>query len=195
MERLNVKKDAFVFSEGDQGDAAYVVDLGSIAIVKSVDGQAVRLATVRIGGMFGEMAILDGSPRMASAQAIEDSTLIVVPRHAIESKLGKSEPALRTVFRVLVQNLRNVHHAYIKRPRSTQDFLNLMEFNLTSLGAYMDKSEDRALADATRGPMRSIAMALLDLRRLFDGHADRRSSVLEEAELVVPRKQAKQGGG
>jgi len=194
VERLNVKKDTFVFREGDQGDAAYVVDLGAIAIVKAIDGEAMRLATVRQGGMFGEMAILDVSPRMAGAQAIEDTTLIVVPRHAIESKLGKSDPSLRTVFRVLVQNLRNVHHAYIKRPRSTQDFLNLIEYNLTSLSAYMDKTEDRALAESARSPMPSIASALLDLKRTFDGHADRRGSVLEEAELTVPRKRDKSPG-
>jgi hypothetical protein len=71
---------------------------------------------------FGEMAILDGSPRMASAQALEETTLIVVPRQALDSKLNKSDPSLRTVFRVLVQNLRNVHHAYIRRPRRSRDF-------------------------------------------------------------------------
>ena len=191
MERLNVKKDILVFREGDQGDAAYIVDLGSIAIVKTVENEALRLATVNQGGMFGEMAILDGSPRMASAQALEDSTLVVVPRRAIDAKLEKSDPSLRTVFRVLVQNLRNVHHAYIKRPRSTQDFINLIEYNLTSLGAYMDKTEDRKLADAAQIPIRTISSALKDLKRQFYGHADRRGSVLNEAELVVPRAKVK----
>jgi len=191
MEQINVKKDAFVFREGDKGDAAYVVDLGSIAIIKTVAGEEMRLATVKEGGMFGEMAILDGSPRMASAQAIEDSTLIVVPGRTIDSKLNKSDPSLRTVFRVLVQNLRNVHHAYIKRPRSTRDFLNLIEYNLTSLGAYMDKTEDHVLADSAQAPIRSIAMALTDLKRVLHGHADRRESILYEAELVVPRNKPK----
>jgi hypothetical protein len=96
MERLNVKKDTFVFREGDAGDAAYVVDLGSIAIIKTVEGSDMRLATVNQGGMFGEMAILDGSPRMASAQAIEDSTLIVVLRHVSNrNSVGPIRPCVR----------------------------------------------------------------------------------------------------
>lgn len=194
MEKLTVKKGAFVFREGDGGDAAYVVDHGSIAIVKSVEGTEMRLATVGLGGLFGEMAILDGSPRMASAQALEDTVLIVVPREAIDAKLNRSDPSLRTVFRVLVQNLRNVHHAYIKRPRSAQDFLNLIEYNLASLAAYMDKTEDRGLAADTRTPMLAIQSALLDLKRRFAGHADRRSSVLHEAEMVVPRARRKEAG-
>jgi hypothetical protein len=88
----------------------------------------------------------------------------------------------------LVQNLRNVHHAYIKRPRSTRDFVNLIEYNLTSLGAYMDKTEERELADSAHTPLRTMSTALKDLKRVFYGHADRRGSVLHEAELVVPRR-------
>jgi CRP-like cAMP-binding protein len=191
VEKLNVKKDTYVFREGDEGGAAYVVDAGSIAIIKVVEGTEMRLATVGLGGLFGEMAILDGSPRMASAQALEDSTLVVVPRQALDSKLNKSDPSIRTVFRVLVQNLRNVHHAYIKRPRSAEDFLNLIEFNLASLSAYMDKTEDRELAAATKTSLMAIQSALLDLKRRFTGHPDRRSSVLHEAEMVVPRAKPK----
>ncbi len=187
MEKINVKKHAFVFREGEAGDAAYVVESGSVAIVKSVEGSEMRLATVALGGLFGEMAIIDGSSRMASAQTLEDSTLVVVPRNAIESKLNKADPSLRSVFRVLVQNLRNVHHAYIKRPRSTQDFLNLIEYNVSSLAAYMNKSEDRELAAATAMSLRAMQSGLLELRRKFEGHPDKRSSVLHEAEMIIPR--------
>lgn len=191
MERLNVKKDTFIFREGDKGDAAYVVDAGSVAIVKTVEGTEMRLATVGLGGMFGEMAILDGSPRMAGAQALEDSILVVVPRRTIDAKLSKSDPSLGTIFRVLVQNLRNVHHAYIKRARGAEDFLNLIEYNLASLSAYMSKTEDRDLAAATKTSLMAIQLALNDLKRQFAGHEDQRGSVLHEAEMVVPRMRPK----
>ena len=191
MDKITVKTNAFIFHEGEAGDAAYVVESGSVAIVKTIEGTAMRLATVTQGGLFGEMAIIDGSPRMADAQAIEDSILVVVPRQAIDSKLSIADPSLKAVFRVLVQNLRNVHHAYIKRPRSTQDFLNLIEYNVSSLAAYMNKSEDRELAAATAMPLRAIESALLELRRKFEGHPDRRSSALHEAEMVIPRMRPK----
>ena len=191
MERLNVKKDTFVFREGDAGEAAYVVDAGSVAILKTIEDTEMRLATVGLGGLFGEMAILDGSPRMASAQALEDSILVVVPRQVIDSKLNKSDPSLGTIFRVLVQNLRNVHHAYIKRPRSTQDFLNLIEYNLASLSAYIDKTGDRGFEAATKTSLMTIQLALNDLKRQLAGHVDKRSSVLHEAEMVVPRAKPK----
>lgn len=194
MEKLNVKKGAHIFREDDAGDAAYVVNAGSVAIVKTIEGTEMRLATIGLGGLFGEMAILDGSPRMASAQALEDSILVVVPRLTLEAKLQKSDPSLRSIFRTLLQNLRNVHHSYMKRPRSARDFLNLIEFNAASLSAYMDKNEDRDLSAGAKTPLMAIQSALLDLKRRFAGHPDRRSSVLHESELVVPRARPKAEG-
>ena len=71
MDKIAVKKNTFIFREGEAGDAAYVVETGSVAIVKTIEGTAMRLATIGLGGLFGEMAILDGSPRMASARALD----------------------------------------------------------------------------------------------------------------------------
>ncbi|MCH8884129.1 MAG: cyclic nucleotide-binding domain-containing protein, partial [SAR324 cluster bacterium] len=42
---------------------------GSIGIVKEVEGETIRLATLNGGELFGEMAIIDDSPRMADAVA------------------------------------------------------------------------------------------------------------------------------
>ncbi len=54
-----------VFAEGDQGDKMYVVRSGEIAIER--DG--VVAETLSTGGIFGEMALIDGSPRSATARA------------------------------------------------------------------------------------------------------------------------------
>ncbi len=186
MEKRSIKKGEVVFKEGDAGDAAFVVEVGSVAIVKQIEGSEVRLATIGPGELFGEMAILDGSPRMAAATALEESLLLVVPRGVLDAKFRKSDPFLQTLVRILVSNLRNVHHVYMKRPRSSQDMLNNIGFNATGLAAYLDKMEDRALAAAAGPQLAAVQSALLELRRLFAGHRDRRSSVLNEAELVVP---------
>ncbi len=186
MEKRSVKKGEIVFKEGDAGDAAFVVEVGSVAIVKNVEGTDVRLTTVGAGELFGEMAILDGSPRMASATALEESLLLVVPRGVLDSKFRKSDPFLQTLVRILVSNLRNVHHIYMKRPRSAQDFLGAIGFHVANLGAYLGKAENRALAAAAEPQLAAIQSALLELKAVFAGHRDRRASVLTEAELIVP---------
>ncbi len=54
-----------IFSEGDRGDQMYVIRKGEVEIER--DGKIVE--TLSAGGIFGEMALIDGSPRAASARA------------------------------------------------------------------------------------------------------------------------------
>ena len=58
-----------LFREGDPGDAAFIVDSGLIGIYKVVEGEEIELGTLKAGELFGEMAIVDGSKRMAYAVA------------------------------------------------------------------------------------------------------------------------------
>jgi CRP/FNR family transcriptional regulator, cyclic AMP receptor protein len=54
-----------LFSEGDAGDTMYVVRSGEVEIERG--GKVIE--TVSSGGIFGEMALIDGSPRAATARA------------------------------------------------------------------------------------------------------------------------------
>ena len=60
--------DVGVLSEGDKGDAMYVVRSGELTIEKG--GKVME--TVGPGGVFGEMALIDGSPRVATVRAKTD---------------------------------------------------------------------------------------------------------------------------
>jgi CRP-like cAMP-binding protein len=54
-----------IFAEGDAGDKMYVIRSGEVEIL--LDGRV--LETLSSGGIFGEMALIDGSPRVATARA------------------------------------------------------------------------------------------------------------------------------
>jgi CRP-like cAMP-binding protein len=54
-----------IFSEGDKGDKMYVIRSGEVEVER--DGKIVE--TLSGGGIFGEMALIDGSPRAATARA------------------------------------------------------------------------------------------------------------------------------
>ena len=58
-----------VFHEGDKGDSLFVVVAGQVDITKMNDGQTRVLVSMHPGDCFGEMAIIDDSPRMADAVA------------------------------------------------------------------------------------------------------------------------------
>ncbi len=97
-----------LFQEGDQGDRAYVVQEGNVDIVKNgVDGEVI-LGTVEKGGIFGEMALIDDQPRMASAIAADTSTVIVINRDVFQRKLQKCDPFVRGLLGIFVKNIRSM---------------------------------------------------------------------------------------
>lgn len=65
-----------LFSQGDAGDALYLILHGSIAIMLDLpNGQSLHLRTMRSGAVLGEMALYTGAPRSATAQVHDDSVL------------------------------------------------------------------------------------------------------------------------
>src|SRR5581483_11199349 len=83
-----------IFHRGDSSDEAYVVMRGQVEI-RADEGSA-PLATIAMGGIFGEQAFLEGSPRTAMAIAAQPSILLVVQRPAF-NELVQNEPHLGMV--------------------------------------------------------------------------------------------------
>lgn len=97
-----------VFKEGEPGDRAYIVERGMVEIFKLVDGKEVVLGTINKGGIFGEMALIDNSPRMAAARAVQQTTLVIITRDVFESKLAKADPFVRGLINIFVKNIRRM---------------------------------------------------------------------------------------
>jgi len=72
------KKGDVIFEDGSEGDEMFIVHLGRVGIVKQDGGKKQVLATLGPGDFFGEMALIDNSPRSASAIAEEDETKLIV---------------------------------------------------------------------------------------------------------------------
>lgn len=70
-----------LFNEGDPCDGLYVVQAGAVKIFKMADtGREQILVIERAGSTVGELALFDGGNLPASAAAIEDSTLLFLPK-------------------------------------------------------------------------------------------------------------------
>ncbi len=68
--------NTYIFNEGDQPDVMFAVQTGKVEIV--IRGRVVE--TIGPGGLFGEMALIENSPRSASALAISESRVVSIDR-------------------------------------------------------------------------------------------------------------------
>lgn len=174
------QKGEKVFREGDPGDAAYIVESGSIGIFKTVEGEDIQLATMGDGELFGEMAIIDGSRRMAHAVALEDSVIVSLPRAGLEAMLAKQEPLVKTLIQILVDNLRNVHEVYMKRPRSVHDYFNAIAFHTGGLARNLEQNKVADPSGDGLERLKLIEQQLEVLRQQFESFQDRRADVLDD---------------
>jgi CRP-like cAMP-binding protein len=85
-----------IFHQGDPGDSLFVIESGSVKIVlPSPEGEeSAIIATLGRADFFGELALLDGAYRSATAVAIEPTTTLVLRREPFE-RLVDSDAALR----------------------------------------------------------------------------------------------------
>jgi len=77
-------KNSMLFAEGEPGDELFIIQKGSVKIVKVVDNNEVLLAVLKAGDIFGEMALLESKPRAASAVAYEDCQVLAVNKANFE---------------------------------------------------------------------------------------------------------------
>ncbi len=108
LNRKSYSPDTPIFRQGDPGNAAYVVQTGKIEIWITEDDQRKVLGTIGAGGIFGEMALIDNSDRMASATAVEPSVCIIVPERVFKEKMAKADSFIVALLRIFCNNIRSM---------------------------------------------------------------------------------------
>ncbi|MEO0288294.1 MAG: cyclic nucleotide-binding domain-containing protein [candidate division WOR-3 bacterium] len=100
-------KGELLFKQGDPPDEVYLVKSGKIEIFVNEGESKKRLNIITEGEFLGEMAIIDGRPRSASAAALEDSTVIIIDRKALLKQI-EEDPLLGALITTLVRRLREM---------------------------------------------------------------------------------------
>ena len=106
LEHLRFSSGTTLFSEGDAGDAAYLIKSGEIDIVGRRDGGEFRLARRGAGEIIGEMALIDGGSRSASARVTRDAEVIAISARQLTQRLDNLDPILRMCLGVVIERYR-----------------------------------------------------------------------------------------
>ncbi len=94
-----------IFDEGEEGQAIYIVASGEVLICRQGQGDAGRVAQLGPGTFFGELALLDNSPRSAQARAATACQLIVFFRDDFVGLLDTHARIASKISRELARHL------------------------------------------------------------------------------------------
>ncbi|NOZ30141.1 MAG: cyclic nucleotide-binding domain-containing protein [Chloroflexi bacterium] len=112
---LHMPAGEIIFSEGSRSDAMYLVESGEVELLQTSGQRQEALARIGPGGFFGEMALLTGRPRSATAMATQPTNLWVLYRNEFESLVVRHPAIATAVSRGLSERLAEAGEAHVER--------------------------------------------------------------------------------
>src|SRR5687768_17193895 len=113
LEEISFGAGEKIFSQGDQGDAFYLIQSGAVqVVVESGAGNSEVLAILGPRDWFGEMALLSGEPRSATIQSVKETTLWRLRREDWDELIEKHPTWLLQFCTTLSKRLSHVDRQY-----------------------------------------------------------------------------------
>ncbi|MBO6522060.1 MAG: cyclic nucleotide-binding domain-containing protein [Rhodospirillales bacterium] len=106
LTRKTYPPDALIFHEGDIANYAYLLKSGKVEITTYKGSKRIVLATILPNQLFGELALIDDSPRSASAIAVEASEVLVIRPEDIDKHLKEADDFMRYWVHYLTERVR-----------------------------------------------------------------------------------------
>ncbi|MFI5231448.1 MAG: Crp/Fnr family transcriptional regulator [Gemmatimonadales bacterium] len=136
-----------VFREGEESSAMYVLRSGTIEILKDVAGHQIRLALLDRGSFFGEMSLLEGLPRSATARAIGKASLLVLRPGSLLLQIRRDPTFAFELLRQMSGRIRDLNDKLVFK-LATAEFGNRLARSALMMSAAAEFSSSRDAADA-----------------------------------------------
>lgn len=101
LEEASYRADEYIFRQGEEPSHIYIVLSGRVKIVVDAKGTPLEMIEFDVGKCFGETSVIGVQSHSASALAVEDTRLMVLPRAALHSLFNSD----KELFGVLILNI------------------------------------------------------------------------------------------
>jgi CRP-like cAMP-binding protein len=125
--RVSVQKGDTIFSEGDLGNEMFIIQSGKVRIFRNFDRLDQTLTVLGKGDFFGEMSVLEGLPRSASAKAEEDCELLKINSASFVMMVKSNIEIAIRIMRKLSLRIREANMQMEKQFQASADILNRTE--------------------------------------------------------------------
>jgi len=164
--RADIPAGSTIFAENDPPTTAFLIERGEVEVSTVQRGEPTILGRLGPGMLLGEMAVIDNSPRTATARALTDCTLTPIDRRQFAERLAAADPVVRAL---LMSQLTRYRSALATLTGDEPAANALDEVAPREAGAALDKirleSELRAALD--RG---DLEVRLQPIEEIVSGH-------------------------
>lgn len=144
---LAFKKGDTIFKEGDVGEVMYIIRSGRVEVVKNVNDEELVLATLDANSFFGEMALFGDKTRSATIRAVDDTQMLSINKHILDSQLSRVPDWFVAIMRTLVIRLKDTN----KRLKSRY-YINL-EYSLLKMILWVASALGEKTDNEVKAPL------------------------------------------
>jgi EAL domain-containing protein (putative c-di-GMP-specific phosphodiesterase class I) len=109
---MSIRRELFagevLYRQGDPSDCAWLVESGQVELLSVQGRRTTRHGVLGAGELIGELGLLDGAARSATATARSDCRLLAIEREQFLERLQAGDPILRTLVDSLLQRIRGL---------------------------------------------------------------------------------------
>ena len=129
--------------EGEETREMFIIRAGRIEILKQMGGHEVRLAILERGSFFGEMSLLEGLPRSATARAIGKTELVVLLPGSLLVQIRRDPTFAFELLQQMSHRVRELNDKLVLKVASAEvgNRLARATFLLSALAEYAPSAE------------------------------------------------------
>jgi len=155
------QKDEIIFHGGDSSDCAYIIEQGQVQIY--VESNQTIIDILSEGELFGEMGVLDQSPRSTSAKALTPLTLLEVKTEQITNRLSESDPIVKALVGVLLKRFRSMLPVQQNSVKSSS-LLDQVASVVEQAGLSKFKLESELRSAINKGEIQTVFQPIQDIQ-------------------------------
>lgn len=131
-----------IFREGEESSEMFVLRSGKVEILKDVGGHQVRLAVLERGSFFGEMSLLEGLPRSATARAIGKAMLLVLRPGSLLLQIRRDPTFAFELMQQMSRRIRDLNDKLVFKLAAAEFGNRLARSTFTSASTEFTASRD-----------------------------------------------------
>jgi CRP/FNR family transcriptional regulator, cyclic AMP receptor protein len=135
-----------VVREGEETREMFIIRVGRIEILKQVGGHEVRLAILERGSFFGEMSLLEGMPRSATARAIGKTELVVLRPGSLLVQIRRDPTFAFELLQQMSRRVRELNEKLVLKVASAEfgNRLARASFLMSAASEYASATDEEA---------------------------------------------------
>lgn len=171
-QRRTYNEGDYIIREGTEGELAFLIQSGSVEIIKGVDAKELKIADLHVGQIFGEMALIFNEPRSASVRAVTDCNLIVIDRKTFNNKLKRSDPTVRAIVKMLSKRVLETNETFIRNQKDMTSLLETSKILFDNVSSDLPRIKKRVFEQGVRPKFEAFIKAIEKLEERFEVDVD-----------------------